>query len=130
MCCPPSHIKLWTFHVSTEVRYRDPITRSGQLGLRENQLDHSSAGMCYRAHICMGAWIEIEVRGKAGGTVWITPRGCMDCNCNNLGSTWRGGLVFRSYPRGAWIEIRMKVLRRSQRDDTPHMVCGLKFQAS
>ena len=50
MCCPPSHIKLWTFHVSTEVRYRDPITRSGQLERRENQLDHSSAGMCYRTH--------------------------------------------------------------------------------
>ena len=41
-----------------EVRYRDPITRSGQLGLRENQLDHSSAGMCYRTHTIMGAWIE------------------------------------------------------------------------
>ena len=58
MRCPPSRIKLWTFHVENEVRYRDPIARSGQLGLRENQLDHSSAGMCYRTHI-MGAWIEI-----------------------------------------------------------------------
>lgn len=54
----PLSIKLWTFHVSTEVRYRDPITRSGQLGLRENQLDHSSAGMCYRTLI-QGAWIEV-----------------------------------------------------------------------
>ena len=61
MCCPPSHIKLWTFHVAIEVRYRDPITRSGQLGLRENQLDHSSAGMCYRTHTSMGAWIEIPL---------------------------------------------------------------------
>ena len=51
MRCPPSRIKLWTFHVSTEVRYRDPITRSGQLELRENQLDHSSAGMCYRTRV-------------------------------------------------------------------------------
>ena len=40
-----------TFHVKIEVRYRDPITRSGQLGLRENQLDHSSAGMCYRTRV-------------------------------------------------------------------------------
>lgn len=44
----PLRIKLWTFHVQIEVRYRDPITRSGQLGLRENRLGHSSAGMCYR----------------------------------------------------------------------------------
>ena len=51
MRCPPSRIKLWTFHVTDEVRYRDPITRSGQLGLRENQLDHSSAGMCYRTRV-------------------------------------------------------------------------------
>jgi len=47
----PLHIKLRTFHVLTEVRYRDPITRSGQLGLREHQLDHSSTGMCYRTFI-------------------------------------------------------------------------------
>lgn len=29
------------------------------MGLRENQLDHSSAGMCYRTHVYMGAWIEM-----------------------------------------------------------------------
>ena len=57
ICC--IHIKLRTFHVSTEVRYRDPITRSGQLGLRENRLGHSSAGMCCRTHAYMGAWIEV-----------------------------------------------------------------------
>ena len=28
------------------------------MGLRENQLDHSSAGMCYRTLI-QGAWIEV-----------------------------------------------------------------------
>ena len=50
----------WTFHVKIEVRYRDPITRSGQLGLRENRLDHSSAGMCCRTFI-QGAWIEVSM---------------------------------------------------------------------
>lgn len=42
---------MWTFHVKTEVRYRDPITRSGQLGLRENQLGHNSIGMCCRTRV-------------------------------------------------------------------------------
>ena len=32
----PLNIKLRTFHVNLEVRYRDPITRSGQSELREN----------------------------------------------------------------------------------------------
>ena len=30
------------------------------MGLRENQLDHSSIGMCCRARVYMGAWIEIN----------------------------------------------------------------------
>ena len=79
MRCPLSRIKLWTFHVKIEVRYRDPITRSGQLGLRENQLDHSSAGMCYRTHIFMGAWIEIGEGSRNPPLLFRRiPHGCVD----------------------------------------------------
>ena len=53
------------------------------MGLRENQLDHSSAGMRYRTHIRMGAWIE-------------------------MGKRLPVGLVCHTAPyMGAWIEITM-----------------------
>ena len=115
--CPPSRIKLRTFHVKDEVRYRDPITRNGKSeGVRTDKT--IAVQECAVVLIFMGAWIEIGRNSRvAPYGAWI-----------EISMFRRNGSCQYVAPyMGAWIEIeRLRCVRGFCRSHPVTRVRGSK----
>ena len=86
------------------------------MGLRENQLDHSSAGMCYRTHKFMGTWIEIRMLCSV--ILRVAPR--MVRGLKSLCFCDVGYVPLVALLTGAWIEMLMLCTYKSFSVGAPH----------